>query len=165
MDAKLGLIDMRILGKQQGSLAWIVEKSHDGPITDVQFNPFIPYWFASSSRDGSIKMWDIRYISSTAHVGRIDGHFDGVETIAWSNTHADVISSGSSDRSWSCWSWNGDLITCKKPSKDILIGFPGSEVDPMHGLGDRHSCIGASKIGDSDKCYQFPIVSGIAITF
>lgn len=85
VDARLRIHDGRNLGSKD-SMVWTVEKAHDGPINDVAFNPFIPYWLASAGsffiiigKDGAVKVWDLRYLSG--HVGRIDGHYNSVESV------------------------------------------------------------------------------------
>jgi WD40 repeat protein len=51
LDGKLGITDMRLFG-EKGSMPWSVEKAHDGVITDVSFNQFVPYWIATAGGDG-----------------------------------------------------------------------------------------------------------------
>lgn len=75
--ARLGIVDMRNLGSN--SMIWHIDDAHNGPITDVEFSPFVPYWLASSGKDGVVKIWDIRFIAG--HVGRIDGNYDSVEKV------------------------------------------------------------------------------------
>lgn len=44
----------------------------------------------------------------------------------------------------------------------MVVGIPGSEFDPMNGLGDRHLCTGAIQIGDASSEYQSPVISVIS---
>jgi WD40 repeat protein len=148
---------MRLFGKN--SQIWKIDKAHDVEITNVNFNPFIPYWLCSSSKDGSLKMWDIRFSSISGPVARIDCHSDSIESFAWSNVHADVVSTVSNDRSWRAWSFNTEKLTLRKPSKDMIVGLHGSEFDASAGLGERQTCVSAYQIGD--QTYHSPVVSGI----
>jgi WD40 repeat protein len=80
-NSNVSIIDNRLL--QEGSkksLIWSMDNAHPGKVTDVSFNPFIPFWLASSGDDGIIKMWDIRYLKNSA--ARIDAHYSSISAVS-----------------------------------------------------------------------------------
>ncbi|KAJ3123100.1 hypothetical protein HK098_002223 [Nowakowskiella sp. JEL0407] len=126
-DRNFQLIDSKNIKSQGKGIAavWKVDSAHESSITDVQFNPFIPYWVATSGEDGTLKIWDLRYLKFP--VARIDTHYHSVESIAWSNTHSEIITTGSSDRNWRAFAISTQMIIPRKLSEDYFVGFPGSE--------------------------------------
>jgi len=79
-------------------------------ITDIAWNPFVPYWIAVSRSDAVVNIWDLRY--NKGHVGQINGHYHSIKSIAWSNTHSEILATGSLDRSFNTWNFrNGNYYT------------------------------------------------------
>ncbi|KAI9100646.1 hypothetical protein DFS34DRAFT_592528 [Phlyctochytrium arcticum] len=161
-DGRLNILDSRLIGNGGVEpVIWKAERAHKGSITDVKFNPFIPYWLASAGMDSVVKMWDIRY--SKHPVGRIDGHYHGINSIAWSNSHCDILSTVSSDRSWRAWSFAPDTITARDAPSNMFIGCPGSEWGRSEGRkGAAAIAIGAKLVGECDTGYTAPILKVIS---
>eukprot|EP00842_Homolaphlyctis_polyrhiza_P005641 jgi/Hompol1/6078/HPOL_002210-RA len=171
LDMSLSLLDSRLMSatSAKGHLAsmpsqstvWSCKNAHEDAVVDIKFNTFVPYWIATSGADGVVKVWDIRYNAGPA--ARIDGHFASVTSIAWSNTHCDVITSGSADRAWRAWAINSDQLSASTPSQDTFIGFPNAASNLSFG-GPRHAVLGAKIIGEHQTDYTTPIVSVVAST-
>lgn len=75
--------------------------AHKGAVTDVRFNPFVPFWMAScgncasifqcsfissysrgscsKGEDAVVKLWDLRYLAHP--VGHIDSHYQGIHSV------------------------------------------------------------------------------------
>ncbi|ORX57259.1 WD40 repeat-like protein [Piromyces finnis] len=90
-------------------------------ITDIAWNPFVPYWLAVSRSDAIVNIWDLRY--NKGHVGQISGHYHSIKSIAWSNTHSEILATGSLDRSFNTWNFkNGSYYTLEnKKNKNTLF--------------------------------------------
>ena len=156
-DRTLYIIDTRMQPKSESNgIAWKFPKAHSSSILDIKFNSFIPYWVATSSEDGTVNVWDIRFASGPA--ARIDAHFDAVNSIVWSNTHCDIISTGSTDRAWRAWSIKAKNFTQKTPSDNFMIGLPDFETNllqqPLESLA-----LGAKLIGEYQSDGLAPIIS------
>ncbi|KAI8813781.1 hypothetical protein BJ742DRAFT_900286 [Cladochytrium replicatum] len=139
--------------------AWRVENAHDLSITDVQFNPFIPYWLASSGEDCAVKIWDLRYKKHPA--ARIDGHYRNVNSMAWSLTHAEVLSSGSADCTWRAFSFNQHSVVPRHLSPNAFVGCPASEwngQDAERILHENAIAVGAKLIGESWDGATAPVI-------
>ncbi|KAJ3086309.1 hypothetical protein HK102_013306 [Quaeritorhiza haematococci] len=152
VDRRIYVIDTRVIAKAQANpssttnrngVVWRVDDAHAGGVNTVQFNPFVPYWLASGGEDGSVKIWDLRFLKYPA--ARIDGHFGSVTSLAWSNTHADILCTGSADRSWRAWHLNPYLSVARDPSPNAFVNCPGSA-----GSGGFHHTLG-SGIGGSSQ--------------
>lgn len=135
---------------------WNIPDVHVGQVTDVAFNTFIPFWLASSGEDGVIKLWDIRFLKGEA--ARIDEHYSSISAISWSNTHCDVISSVSVDRSWKSWGLNSNHETAKAPWKESMVGCPGSEFENEEAATGDNLVIGAKLFGEYNQ-YDAPVIS------
>ncbi|KAJ1912233.1 hypothetical protein IWQ60_009753 [Tieghemiomyces parasiticus] len=98
VDRALSVADIRKRGKP---VVWKVRGAHRGPINDVQWSPFIPYWLASAGDDNNAHIWDLRYLSGP--VFSIQQHQRSITSLCWSNTHCDMLSTGSADRHWRLW--------------------------------------------------------------
>ncbi|KAL2911216.1 hypothetical protein HK105_209324 [Polyrhizophydium stewartii] len=176
LDRTLYLVDTRAMRSRTAAEAasvggmvlategvWRARDAHGLPVLDIKFNPFVPYWVATSGGEGVVKVWDIRFAAGPAAC--VYGHFDGVNAIAWSNTHCDLIASVSSDRAWRAWSLHHDQLTCSKPSGDIFIGFPGSEMSVSRSGGGSDAtdiAIGAKIVGEHQTGYTAPVIAVVA---
>lgn len=159
-DSTVSILDSRLLQAGSKSVVWSIKDAHEGVVTDVSFNPFLPFWLATSGEDGVIKMWDIRYLKGNAV--RINAHYSGVSSIAWSNTHCDIISSSSYDRSWRAFNINSECSAAKVPWREFMVGCPGSEYETLEdSLVVERSVIGSKMIGEFNT-YGSPLVSVIA---
>ena len=78
--SNLSLHDIRLLEKDGKSKIWSLSDAHIGPVTDVAFNTFIPYWLASAGEDGVVKMWDVRFLKGAA--ARIDAHYGSISSVS-----------------------------------------------------------------------------------
>ncbi|KAI9356494.1 hypothetical protein DFJ73DRAFT_822797 [Zopfochytrium polystomum] len=182
VDHHLSVVDTRLMGLNGSEKAavWKAERAHGGQnhpaITSVQFSPFVPYWLASAAEDAVIKIWDLRYLKFPA--GRIEGHYQGVRAMAFSNCHAEILASGSTDCSFRAWNMDASILTPRNPSRDIFVGCPGTEWgDPSKQYGafetgtpiasadpDAPVCVGARLIGESPEKFDGSIISVLAST-
>jgi WD40 repeat protein len=78
-DSSISVLDTRLLQEGSKSSVWHIPDAHNGHVTDVAFNNFIPFWLASSGDDGVVKMWDIRFLKSPA--ARIDAHYSSISAV------------------------------------------------------------------------------------
>ncbi|KAJ2999530.1 hypothetical protein HDV02_002677 [Globomyces sp. JEL0801] len=155
-DSSISIMDTRLLQNGSKSIVWSIQNAHQGEVNDVQFNTFLPFWLASAGDDGVVKLWDIRYLKGP--LSRIDGHYGAVTSMAWSNTHCDIIATTSMDRSCRAWSFSSDEITVKTPWKERMIGCPLSEFESEEQLRGGETILGAKFIGDYNS-YDAPVLS------
>jgi WD40 repeat protein len=156
-DSSIGIVDTRLLQGGSKSLVWSIADAHQGQVNDIMFNHFVPFWIASAGEDGVVKMWDIRYLKNPA--ARIDAHYGSIRSIGWSNTHCNVLSTVSHDRSWRSWYIDGSHHTAKHPWKEFMIGCPGSEYESLNQMHNMDSSvIGGTLIGDY-SLYEAPVIA------
>ena len=74
---------------------------------------------------GVVKIWDIRFLKGPA--ARIDGHYGVVNSICWSTTHCDILTTGATDRSWKAWALGSSNLSARYPIADAFVDCPGSE--------------------------------------
>ncbi|EFC49551.1 predicted protein [Naegleria gruberi] len=123
------LIDTRSMGIANANIQF----SHCDAITDVQWSPLLPYWFASCSTDGLIYVWDQRYAAEPIKI--LEGHNNVVKKISWSRSHVEVLASGGVDHSVKLWSLRTEphhvLTTLDKGFfSDSILGLSFSNVTP-----------------------------------
>ena len=89
---------------------------HGAPVTSVTFNPNAEN-FASSSRDGTIKLWKT---NSGLDILTLRGHGDVVNSVAFS-PDGDILASGSNDNTIKLWNaFNGvELLTLNGHANDV----------------------------------------------
>ncbi len=51
-------------------------------------------WLLSASRDGSLKLWDVRSGSSAKELAAFKGHTRDVLSVAWHPFHEELFASG-----------------------------------------------------------------------
>ncbi|TPX32922.1 hypothetical protein SmJEL517_g04101 [Synchytrium microbalum] len=154
-DRNIYTIDVRL--EKPKNAVWTVQKAHSRAVTDLQFSPFIPYWLASSSDDGVVKVWDLRYGKQPA--ARVDGHYQGVNAVAWSNTRVDLLATVSSDKSWRAWTFNSSLVVPRHPGNDIVIACPGSEWSGITNKQAGDVSVGATQVGECYMGYAAPVLA------
>ncbi|KAJ3152758.1 hypothetical protein HDU86_005517 [Geranomyces michiganensis] len=155
VDRSIHVIDARLFGGTSASI-WKTSEGHQSPVTAVEFNPFVPYWMASAGENAVIKMWDLRYLQHC--VGRIDAHYQGIHSIAWSNSHAETLTTASSDRSWRAWAFMSGADTVRTTSQDVFVGCPGSEWGRQrYSEAKAEVAIGAQMIGEYTE-YTSPVI-------
>lgn len=81
-------------------------------VNDVAFSPFHAHLLATAGSDGTVRVWDLRRLFSSAspststatplHTLR-NGHADAVNTVAWSPHSPSVLCSGGADRRALLW--------------------------------------------------------------
>ncbi|KAJ3219666.1 hypothetical protein HDU67_010028 [Dinochytrium kinnereticum] len=90
-------------------------------------------------------------------------------TLSWSNTHANVLATGSDDNLWRAWSIDSTLSVPRVPAIDMFIGCPGTEWgDPSKstlGFGTTGAkaaksglCVGGKIIAEHKSSAHSPIV-------
>ena len=102
-----------------------LQMPHGDAITDVKWNPLLPYWIASSSTDGLIYIWDQRY--TTEPIMILEGHNNVVKKLSWSHSHVELLASGGIDHCVKLWSLRVEphhvLTTLDKGSfSDSIVG-------------------------------------------
>ncbi|KXS19326.1 hypothetical protein M427DRAFT_29247 [Gonapodya prolifera JEL478] len=153
-DRSVVMCDIRMLGSSStspnrdrspspsaatGGVVFELPGAHAAPVTSVAWNPFVPYWVATAGEDAVVHVWDVRYVRRTREgwmsgvgpVGRVEGHFGAVTGVAWSNTHATVLTTASTDRTLRTWSFSPSSIaatTLYNPSSGLPIW---DDDDPM----------------------------------
>ncbi|KAJ1970193.1 hypothetical protein IWQ62_000102 [Dispira parvispora] len=115
VDKTLSVLDLRKQGK---AAVWRSRGAHRASINAVQWSPFIPYWLATAGDDYNVNVWDLRYTSGP--VFTMPEHQHRVMALCWSNTHSDMLSTGSTDRHWRLWS-----LRASQGSDNLLERDPG----------------------------------------
>ncbi|TPX58121.1 hypothetical protein PhCBS80983_g03354 [Powellomyces hirtus] len=155
VDRSVNVVDARLLGSPT-AVIWTAADAHQLSVTDIQFNPFVPYLMASVGEDAVVKLWDLRYLRHP--VGRIDAHYHTINSIAWSNSHAETLATASSDRSWRAWAFMSGAETLRDTSPEAFVGCPGSEWGRApYAESKSKIAIGAQMIGESTD-YSSPVI-------
>ncbi|KAJ1653860.1 hypothetical protein IWQ61_006109 [Dispira simplex] len=115
VDKTLSVLDLRKQGK---AVVWRSRSAHQAPINAVQWNPFIPYWLATAGDDYNVNIWDLRHTFGPMFT--VPEHQHQVTALCWSNTHSDMLSTGSTDRHWRLWSFR-----VSQASDNLLERTPG----------------------------------------
>jgi WD40 repeat protein len=76
-------------------------KGHTGPVTDIGFSPFVDQLLASTSEDGSTKLWVIPEGGITEDVkewdGVLKGHTKKVLALAWHKVADNLLATNAAD--------------------------------------------------------------------
>ncbi|KAJ3181187.1 hypothetical protein HDU87_001316 [Geranomyces variabilis] len=159
VDRSVNVIDARLFGGSSASI-WKTSDGHQSAVTALEFNPFIPYLMASAGEDAVVKMWDLRYLQHC--VGRIDAHYQGIHSLAWSNSHAETLTTASSDRSWRAWAFLSGADTVRTTSQDVFVSCPGSEWGcALYAEAKAEVAVGAQMIGESRE-YTSPVIKVVS---
>jgi coronin-1B/1C/6 len=82
-------------------------KGHTGSITDVGFSPFVEQLLASTSEDGTCKLWVIPEGGISDHVkefdGELKGHTKKVLGLQWHRTADNVLATHAADSTVRIW--------------------------------------------------------------
>ncbi|KAJ3218108.1 hypothetical protein HK099_005196 [Clydaea vesicula] len=162
-DKNLYVLDARLLGKSQSNktgLVWKVDEAHLGSVTCAKFNPFIPYWLATSGESGDVKIWDLRFLRHPA--ARIDGHYESVNSLCWSNVRCDHISTASSDRSFKTFNLNPDLNSRKifKNYSNFFFNLPDTGFRMEEYTSKEDLIVGSELVCESDfKSFNAPLLN------
>eukprot|EP00658_Telonema_sp_P-2_P043659 TRINITY_DN3156_c0_g1_i6.p1 TRINITY_DN3156_c0_g1~~TRINITY_DN3156_c0_g1_i6.p1 ORF type:complete len:700 (+),score=107.21 TRINITY_DN3156_c0_g1_i6:205-2304(+) len=117
----LKMKDFRVPG---GECAWQVSQAHRGAVYEVLWNPFSPFWVASSGEDALVQLWDLR--STKMPVLKMAGHHNAVTELSWSNSHAEILASGGWDRRVKIWNLNASggqmMDDFQKPFSSMISG-------------------------------------------
>ncbi|KAJ1963619.1 hypothetical protein GGI12_001951 [Dipsacomyces acuminosporus] len=115
VDGVVNVLDLRRRGKavawrtalpeHAGYGAWLSGSGGDGicGINDIAWSPFVPYWLASAGESGQVNIWDLRFSGANGAPVTTLSHptnYGSIKSLAWSPTHVDLLSTGTSDRSW-----------------------------------------------------------------
>ncbi|OLY83238.1 Histone acetyltransferase type B subunit 2 [Smittium mucronatum] len=142
VDGSINVFDLRKRGR---GLSWNVQYGDSKfCINDVAVNPFVPYWVASASDDGTANIWDLRYTSSgkpAATVGK-NQIYGSVTKLCWSKNYVDLLATGSSDRHFRLFNLRPNSFVNSVPTTSELI-VESTRVD-SNVVADR---IGAEDIG------------------
>ncbi|KAJ1726349.1 hypothetical protein LPJ61_005246, partial [Coemansia biformis] len=108
VDGTVSVVDLRRHGR---AVAWRAPAAVDSArasvggyagmvaTSDIAWSPFAPYWLASAGENGEAAIWDLRYTASAIALRHPTNH-GALRSVAWSATHADMLATGTSDRSW-----------------------------------------------------------------
>lgn len=55
-------------------IAWEIDSAHTQQVLDLDFNPNLPYVFASSGDDSTIKFWDYKKLDTPVEVLTLSSH-------------------------------------------------------------------------------------------
>ncbi|RKP10245.1 WD40-repeat-containing domain protein [Thamnocephalis sphaerospora] len=97
-DRSVTMLDPRKQGKP---IIWKSRNVHEGIIRDVAWHPYVSYWLASASDDGTVQLHDARYNARPLYA--IRDHYSAVNAVVWSNSHCDMLATASQDRRFRLW--------------------------------------------------------------
>ncbi|KAJ2141971.1 hypothetical protein IW142_004564 [Coemansia sp. RSA 564] len=124
-DGVISILDLRRRGKavawrtaqpEAAFGAWLGGDGYSSAgacINDVAWSPFVPYWLATGGEGGSVRVWDLRYAAADGAAVATLRHptnHGAIRSLAWSATHADLLSTGTSDKSWWLHSLRADDV-------------------------------------------------------
>jgi hypothetical protein len=75
-----------------------------------------------------------------------------LKQIAWSDTHCDVITTGSKDRTFQTWQFDPQIRLARKPHQEELIGMENTKSEA------KYVVIGAKNLAECQN-YQSPIIA------
>lgn len=103
-------------------MAWCGYLAHGSSrVTSVDWNPHVPYWLASSSANGTVFVWDLRYQSKQGAVGRLNQYMPTVASVSWSKNHIDLLATV-----------GGDTLQLHNCKPDLLMSTSTIQQDAKH---------------------------------
>ncbi|KAI8872409.1 hypothetical protein GQ42DRAFT_74409 [Ramicandelaber brevisporus] len=137
VDGNITIIDLRAGSSSNSkSAVFKARNAHlsggNGGVSDLSWNPFIPYWLASSGgTDHVVKVWDIRMPTAGRSMLTLSDNMISPQSIQWSSTHCDLLSTGSADRHWRLWSLKS-IPTNDSESGELIAQSPTSNtISPL----------------------------------
>ncbi|KAJ2064660.1 hypothetical protein GGI17_000802 [Coemansia sp. S146] len=96
VDGGAAIVDLRRRGR---AVAWRAAAAAGA--NDAAWSPLVPHWLATAGEDGAVRVWDLRYATTAPAMTVRHATSAGVpRRVAWSPTHVDLVSVGTSDRAW-----------------------------------------------------------------
>ena len=86
VSSNLKMIDTRELTKKHNakkSVPWKAKAAHSHSIRSISWSPLVEYWIATSSDDGTVKVWDTRYSKEGEAAMTLSAHSNVVNTVKW----------------------------------------------------------------------------------
>ncbi|KAJ2691321.1 hypothetical protein IWW39_000006 [Coemansia spiralis] len=115
VDGGAAIVDLRRRGR---AVAWRVSTA--ACANDAAWSPLVPYWLATAGEDGAVRVWDLRYTATTPAMTVRHATSAGVpRRVAWSPTHVDLLSVGTSDRAWRLHSLHGSVVAECRAADDV----------------------------------------------
>lgn len=84
-------------------------KGHNNSVEDIQWSPSEGSVFASSSSDGTVRVWDVRSKSRKPAI-TVQASTTDVNVLSWSRATSHLLASGADDGGWAVWDlrqWKG----------------------------------------------------------
>ena len=103
---------------------------HENSVEDLQWSPNEKNVFASSSSDGTIKVWDARSKSRKPAVSVTVSSTD-VNVMSWSHQTAHLLATGADDGQWAVWDlrqWKPSPNTTSKPTPVASFNFNKEQI-------------------------------------
>lgn len=101
----VGAVELSEVGKRKPKTTLF--RGHKGPVTDIQICPFYPAIFATSSEDGTVKLWDCPVATETTvvrdSVATLHGHGKKVCVAAFNPCAEWIIASAGADGCVRVW--------------------------------------------------------------
>ncbi|KAJ2709862.1 hypothetical protein H4R19_004031 [Coemansia spiralis] len=153
VDGTVSVVDLRRRGR---AVAWragaVASAGSVAAASDIAWSPFAPYWLASAGESGEAAVWDLRYTASAVTLRHPTNH-GALRSLAWSATHADMLATGTSDRSWWLHSLSADgaepavvrasVVADKRSADDIgavvALRAKGSTFYALSSCGDLYA--------------------------
>ncbi|KAJ2832356.1 hypothetical protein GGI24_001266 [Coemansia furcata] len=105
VDGGAAIVDLRRRGR---AVAW--RGATAAQANDAAWSPLVPHWLATAGEDGAVRVWDLRHTAGPAATLRHATSAGAPRRVAWSPTHVDLLSAGTSDRAWRLHSLRGGSV-------------------------------------------------------
>lgn len=99
--------------------------AHTGSIEDLQWSPKQKSVFASTSSDGTVRIWDTRSMKAaiTIPVSNVD-----VNVMSWSYQQQHLLATGDDNGTWAVWDMRHWETNTKKPSPVASFDFHKEQI-------------------------------------